>query len=105
MQEKTNSNFKTPLEIFLRQIEVVRNPELTIKEVAQFIETKRDVTFWEDRFSAEEIKVIKKDFEQISYDNIISQNQILNYLGLKDFLDTEIGDRLFLLIKKLSLNS
>lgn len=83
LQERMDKNFRSPLHMFTQQIVFIQNDTLTKNEVKEFIETKRDMNYWKKRFSEEELEDIMGDFEEISYDGIISQSQILKYLRLQ----------------------
>lgn len=45
-QSRVNQNFKSPLQNFVKQIVYVQNSNLSRAEVKEYIESKRDFTYW-----------------------------------------------------------
>ena len=45
--------------------------------------------------TSKELTKLKEDFDEISWNGIISQNKILEYFGFELYINTKAGDRLF----------
>lgn len=83
-QERINSNFRSPLETYIKQIPIIKNNKLNLTEVKQMVEMKKDANFWKSRFNIQEIESLQRDFEKFSSEGIISQQSILRYLNLEE---------------------
>lgn len=51
--------------------------------------------YWYQRIGEHNVNKILTQFNQLSFRGIISQNKILEYFGLEEFLHTPFADRLF----------
>ena len=57
------------------------------------------------RLTSAELDALKKDFDRMSVRGIISQNRILEYFGLQQYMNTKAGDRLFGLFRSANSSS
>ena len=82
-QQRVNPHFKSPLQEYIRQIVYVQNANLTKFEVKEHTQSKRGLDYWKGKFSHRELNDITTDFENLSYEGVISQKQLLKYLKLE----------------------
>lgn len=104
-QERIDSSFKSPLEDLIKLIPQFNNPKMKRDQLVSFIKTKRDREYWESKLTPEELAELKNQYKSISTHNIVSQNKLFKFMGIKEFIDTSLGGKLFRLFSKTATTS
>jgi len=64
-------------------------------ELVACVKSRREWEYWIAKFDDEERANLKEQFDSIAKQNVISQNALYEFMGIKDFRESPLGDKLF----------